>query len=77
MRDERKTVKSFIYLCLVCLLQQSKCTRLENEVPRIKSYYSENSLGYAIFSVRGSRVKLNYFRGYENSPSDTVTFVIN
>lgn len=50
---------------------------LENEVPRIKSYYSENSSGYAIFSIRGNQVELNYFRGYENSPSDTVTFYIN
>lgn len=50
---------------------------LENEAPYIKSYYSENSSGYAIFSIRGNLVELNYFRGYENSPSDSVVFNIN
>ncbi|MDD2247111.1 MAG: metallophosphoesterase [Proteiniphilum sp.] len=50
---------------------------LKNEVPHIKSYYSENSSGYAIFSLHGNRVELNYFRGYGNNPSDKEIFYIN
>lgn len=47
---------------------------LKAERPNIKSYYSENSSGYAVFSIYGDEIELKYYRGLVNSPSKIFRF---
>lgn len=50
---------------------------LEKENNYINNYYSENSSGYAIFSIQNDEVELKYFRGFGNTPSYITRFKTN